>query len=78
MILHPLQSLLKCTKCPSDSPPWTDETITAFGKAKQALADATLLVHPVPNAPTSVMTKASDVAVGAVLQQYVNEQWHSF
>ena len=75
MILHPLHSLLKRTKCPSDLPPWTDDTITAFGKAKQALADATLLIHPVPNAPTSVMTDASDLAVGAVIQQYVNEQW---
>ena len=75
MILHPLLSLLKRMKFPSDSPQWTDDTITAFGKAKQALADATLLVHPVPNAPTSVMTDASDVAVSAVLQQHINEQW---
>ena len=70
MILHPLHSLLKRTKRPSDSPPWKDDTITAFGKAKQALVDATLLVHPV--APTSVTTDASDVPVGAVLQQYIN------
>ncbi len=42
---------------------------------KNALANASLLVHPTPDAPTSIMTDASDVAVGAVLQQYIKEQW---
>ena len=31
--------------------------------------------HPTADAPTSVMTDVSDVAVGAVLQQYINGQW---
>lgn len=42
---------------------------------KEALATATLLVHPKPNALTSLMTDASDSTVGGVLQQYVNGQW---
>lgn len=71
-ILQPLHSLLKCTKLPSNSPPWTDAT---FDRIKHALANATLLVHPVSIAPTSVMTDASDVAVGAVLQQHIIGQW---
>ena len=74
-ILQPLHSLLKHTKRPSDPPPWTDVTTTAFNKIKHALANATLLVHPIPNAPTSVMTDASDTAVGAILQQHINGQW---
>ena len=38
-------------------------------------ANATLLSHPTPDAQTSIMTDASDVAVGAVLQQHVNGEW---
>jgi len=62
-------------KRPSDSPVWTDDTIAAFDNVKNALATAALLIHPTSNAPTSVMTDASDVAVGAVLQQFINGQW---
>ena len=47
----------------------------AFTAAKQALATATLLIHPTPEAPTSLMTDASACAVGAVLQQQVHNQW---
>ena len=39
---------------------------------KDALANVTLLFHPVLNAPTSLMTDASDLAIGAVLQQLVD------
>ena len=74
-LLQPLHMLLKQTKCPSDSAAWTDETTTVSETVKQALANATLLIHPVTNAPTNIMTDASDVAVGAVLQQYINGQW---
>ena len=34
-----------------------------------------LLVHPKPNAPINVMTDASDMAIGAVLQQFLNGKW---
>nr|VZI45887.1 unnamed protein product [Spirometra erinaceieuropaei] len=36
-------------------------------------ADATLLTHPAPEAPLSLMVDASSVAVGAVLQQHIND-----
>ena len=42
---------------------------------KKMLADATLLAHPDPQAPISIATDASDVAVCAVLQQYVRNTW---
>ena len=74
-ILQPLHSLLKRTKHPSDMLEWTNNTSAAFHKVKDALADASLLIHPTADAPTSIMTDVSDVAVGAVLQQYINGQW---
>lgn len=52
--------------------PWTDETKAAFESCKKLLADATTLAHPVANAQLSLVTDASDVAVGAVLQQHLN------
>lgn len=74
-IIHPLNSLLKHTKRPTDPLEWDSIATTAFANIKQALADATLLVHPTPDAPTCIAIDASDIAVGAVLQQYVDDQW---
>ena len=54
---------------------WSDDAIAAFETVKAALAKATLLVHPVPDAPLSIATDASDNAVGAVLQQWVGSTW---
>ncbi|BHF80747.1 hypothetical protein SprV_0702387700 [Sparganum proliferum] len=47
--------------------------LTAFKRIKTSLADATLLTHPAPEAPLSLMVDASTVAVGAVLQQHIND-----
>jgi len=71
-IIQPLNSLLQHTKRPSDALLWTDTTIALFSSIKNALANATLLCHPKADAPTSVVTDASDTAVGAVLQQYID------
>ena len=76
-MLHPLHALLKQTQKPSDEPAWTEDTIVAFN-IKHALANATLLVHPAPNAPTSIMTDASDVAGGGILQQASGAHFRSF
>ena len=70
-ILDPLNSLLSSSK---EHLSWDNTTSQAFSAIKEALAAATLLVHPKPNALTSLMTDASDSAVGAVLQQYINRQ----
>ena len=72
--MHPLHTLLTHAHTKSELQ-WSDECISAFEKAKTALAQATLLFHPTPDTPTSVMTDASDIAVGAVLQQFVDNQW---
>ncbi|BHF62781.1 hypothetical protein SprV_0200576700 [Sparganum proliferum] len=47
--------------------------LTAFERLKTSLADATLLTHPAPETPLSLPVDASTVAVGAVLQQHIND-----
>ena len=54
---------------------WSEECQTAFDAARAALADTTLLHHPRPDAVTSVSVDASDVAVGAQLEQLHNGHW---
>ena len=73
-ILQPLYSLLTSTPARSTIS-WTDDFVNVFSNAKKALAEATLLFHPKPDAPTAIMSDASDIAVGAVLQQFIDNQW---
>ena len=40
-----------------------------------ALLEAVLLVHPQPHAATCITTDALNLAVGAVLEQFINGQW---
>ena len=54
---------------------WNTQATTAFQEIKEVLANTTLLVHPQPDAPVNIMTDASDIAIGAVLQQYLGGQW---
>uniref|UniRef100_A0A5S6QYE8 RNA-directed DNA polymerase n=1 Tax=Trichuris muris TaxID=70415 RepID=A0A5S6QYE8_TRIMR len=54
---------------------WNSTEIQAFHEVKQALANAAMLLHPKPDAPTNVMVDASDVATGAVLQQHIDGKW---
>ena len=49
--------------------------MVAFIGIKQALANASQLAHPKLNAPTSIMSDASDKAVRAVLQQRSGSEW---
>ena len=71
-LMQPLHSLLKRK---SQSITWTDAATTSFQATKDALAKASLLTYPTPNAPTCLMTDASDTAVGAVLQQNIHGTW---
>ena len=54
---------------------WTPDMEDAFAAAKTALADVTLLVHPVEDAPTALTVDASIVAMGGVLEQRTNGVW---
>ena len=71
-LMLPLHSLLKGK---SKSITWTDAATTSFNATKEALAKASLLTYPTPDAPTCLTTDASDTAVGAVLQQNVCGTW---
>ena len=74
-ILQPLNRFLSSHKHNSHQLLWDEQATTAFHAVKRALADATLLVHPKPHAPTCIMTDASEYAVGAVLQQHIEDKW---
>ena len=67
--------MLKKTPSNSRVLQWTSEATAAFQDIKNALADASLLVHPKPDAPVKLMTDASHIAIGAVLQHYLNDTW---
>lgn len=54
---------------------WTEPCSVAFKVVKQAMADAILLVHPLENTHYAITTDASDLAVGAVLQQWHDDNW---
>ena len=51
---------------------WNETMSKVFIATKKALADAILLAHPHHGVPLSLTTDASDLAVGAVLQQHTN------
>ena len=74
-ILKPLNSLLASSRRKNAELIWTPAASAAFQRIKEALVGATLLYHPKLNAPTAIMTDASDVAMGAVLQQFINGAW---
>ena len=71
-IVQPLNSLLTPSRKDLN---WSTQATEAFTSIKKALADATLLAHPHTEAPLSIMTDASNIAAGAVLQQLVDNSW---
>ena len=54
---------------------WTESLQSAFDATKQVLASATLLVHPSTTATTCLTVDASDLAVGGVLEQFLEGSW---
>ena len=72
-IIQPLTDMLRSTgstqKSRNTSLEWSEPATTAFDKIKVTLAQSTMLSHPQPDAELCLMTDASNVAVGAVLQQ---------
>ncbi|XP_078264112.1 uncharacterized protein LOC144598103 [Rhinoraja longicauda] len=71
-IMRPLYELLAGKR---KTVVWTDEAVTAFDGAKEALARAVLLVHPREDAPTALTVDASELAVGGVLEQLTDGGW---
>ena len=54
---------------------WTTQHQSAFDATKHALASATLLNHPSTTATTCITVDASDLAVGGVLEQFLDGNW---
>ena len=54
---------------------WSEEMNSAFIAVKKVLASATLLVHPIEGAQLALISDASDIAIGAVLQQKCKDKW---
>ena len=73
--LKPLYQALSGGKSRPKSLEWTDDMTKGFIDTKEALANATLLQHPIQGAPTALTTDASDSALGAVLEQKVGNIW---
>ena len=71
--LHPLYDLLSSGV--NKLLVWSAEATMAFEACKNLLADFVLLVFPVANVPTALTTDASDTAVGAVLEQFIDNSW---
>lgn len=71
-VLQPLHASLRKTAGPFH---WTPDMGKAFRAAKEALAQATLLVHPESSAETCLTVDASDRAVGASLEQRLGGTW---
>jgi cleavage and polyadenylation specificity factor subunit 1 len=72
----PLQNILSGPKTKGSTPvPWTDSLLQSFNDCKTSLSHATLLAHPDTFAPLALVTDASTIAMGAVLQQHVKEVW---
>ena len=75
-IQAPLHDVLPGPKVKVSHPvTWTDELVTAFNECKASLSRAALLVHPHPTVPHALVTDASTNAMGAVLQQRVQDVW---
>jgi hypothetical protein len=54
---------------------WTPDLHRALEECKESLSRATLLEHPDPSARLALVTDASTTAMGAVLQQRVDNAW---
>lgn len=68
-ICEPLYKLLGSTNQRNHSLLWNDDAIDAFNKIKEALSQATLLAHNSPSDTYHLVTDASNVAIGAALNQ---------
>ena len=75
---NPLTDLLSPKRTSADSFNLSKDVMSAFQAVKTALAKAILLpllTHPDPTAPYCLMVDASNIALGGVLQQRINNTW---
>jgi hypothetical protein len=71
-IQTPLHDILSGPKVKKSHPiTWTEALLASFNECKANLSQAALLAHPHPTAPLALVTDASTTAMGAVLQERV-------
>ena len=54
---------------------WTSNMRTAFNAAKCSLSSSATLAHPLPNSTIALTTDASDIGIGACLEQHTERGW---
>lgn len=74
-IQAPLHALLTGSAKGKQPITLSEDTLAAFEACKESLANAALLAHPDCSAKLAVVTDASDMALGAVLQQFKEGAW---
>jgi len=75
-IQTPLHDAISGPKVKGSRPvTWNDTLVAAFNEFKSSLSHATVLAHPDPTAPLALVRDASTTAMGAVLQQRVQDVW---
>ena len=72
---HHLCPLFEALKGKPKKLHWSEQCQASFDAAKNALAKATLLRHPIPGAQLALTTDASKFAVGGVLEQKGPNGW---
>ncbi|GFY39347.1 hypothetical protein TNIN_376681 [Trichonephila inaurata madagascariensis] len=73
-IQAPLQEFLKNSKKNDKREvEWNVEAISAFNQCKNQLANVTLLAHPSQDADLTLMTDASDIGLGASLNEITSD-----
>lgn len=70
-----LTNFQKVSKSKKEIFTFPENCLNSFTAAKNALAEATLLVHPKENAKFGITTDASNFSVGGVLEQFSDNQW---
>ena len=73
--MAPLTQLKSISRQKDFEEAWNPVHDRAFHATKEAIANATLLVHPLPKAQTEIWCDASNIAVGAVLVQFQRGLW---
>ena len=74
-ILIPLHKAIGECKTKKEKIAWNDERRRAFEKAKDALAEATLLHHPSADAEMTLTVDASDTAMGGQIEQKLGNRF---
>ena len=73
--MAPLTQLKNISRQKDFEEAWNPVHDRAFHATKEAIANATLLVHPLPKAQTEIWCDTSNIAVGAVLVQFQRGLW---